>query len=129
MKSARLLLDEMLSSAIAAQLGQRGHDVEAVVVDPDRRRLPDEEILSLATDLGRTVVTTDIRDFALLDRVWTAVGRRHAGLVFLPSAAFPQTAGFIGAVVTALHAAATAGTLPLAGGVVFLAGPTEVDES
>jgi Trk K+ transport system NAD-binding subunit len=36
-----LLLDEMFSGAIAEQLRAKGHDVLAVVADPDLVALPD----------------------------------------------------------------------------------------
>lgn len=116
----RFLLDEMLSPAIAAQLRDLGHDADRVVADPARRGLPDQDVLALAAASDRIVVTTNIRDFAVLDRSWRAEGRDHAGLVLVPSTSLRQTAGFIGAVVTALDAAAARHRLPARNGVVFL---------
>ena len=39
--AVKLLLDEMLSPAIARELRSRGHDVEPVAGNPDREALPD----------------------------------------------------------------------------------------
>ncbi len=116
----RFLLDEMLSPAIAVQLRDRGWDAEAVVENPAWRRLPGAEVLALATELDRSLVTSNIRDFAPLDRAWKAAGRAHRGLILLPSTSFPQNAGFMGAVVSALDAAAVGDTLPAKDGVTFL---------
>lgn len=120
MSRARLLLDEMLAPVIAAGLADRGHDVEALVADPAVRRLPDEEVLALASAQGRALVSSNVRDFALLDRQWREQGRSHAGVVLVPSASFPQDRGSIGAVASALDAAAAQGRLPGANGLVFL---------
>jgi hypothetical protein len=42
----KLLLDEMLSPAIARELRSRGHDVETVAGNPAREALPDPEVPS-----------------------------------------------------------------------------------
>lgn len=120
MSTARLLLDEMLSPVIAVQLEDRGRDVTAVVADPALRRSPDEEVLAVAAAQQRVVVTTNIRDFAVLDRQWRAQGRSHGGILLVPSGTFPQDRGFVGAVVTAVDAATAAGSLPGRDEVVFL---------
>ena len=44
----RLLLDEMLTPAIARELRARGHDVEAVAGHPDREALSDPEVMAVA---------------------------------------------------------------------------------
>ena len=44
----KLLLDEMLSPAIARRLRARGHDVEAIAGHPSREALPDPDVLALA---------------------------------------------------------------------------------
>lgn len=114
MTPARLLLDEMLSPKIGAGLADRGHDVDAVTQRPDLMALHDDEpILAAATAEGRG-------DFALLDSRWAAEGRTHAGIVFVPTSAFPQDRGFIGNVVNALHAAAEEDALPASGQTLYL---------
>lgn len=114
-----LLLDEMLSHAIAQQLRSRGHDFVAVVEDPSLMALPDEEILAAAGAQGRAFVTANIKDFTPLDRRYRASGRTHAGLVLVSTKAFPQDRAFIGALVNALDKFLDEGRL-LTDAVVFL---------
>ncbi len=78
----KLLLDEMFTSAISAALVADGHDVVAVVDRPELRSLDGHEILTAAADDKRAVVTENVRDFALMDREWAALGRTHGGMVF-----------------------------------------------
>lgn len=78
----KLLLDEMHDPSVAALLRDRGHDVVAVKERSDLIGLPDEDLLRAATAGGRTVVTENVKDFAVLHRRITAERQRHAGLVF-----------------------------------------------
>lgn len=100
--SCRLLLDEMFTSVIAQRLGERGHDVAAVVTDQVLLGLSDEQILAAAASGGRALVTANIKDFAPLDAAYKATGRNHAGLVLVSTKTFPQDRSFIGAIVEAL---------------------------
>lgn len=109
----------MLSGTIAEQLRARGHDVTAVVEDTTLTALPDEEIVAVAAAAGRTLVTANIGDFALLDQRYKASGRTHAGLVLVPAKTFPQDRAFIGALVGALDKLLDADVLP-ADAVAFL---------
>jgi predicted nuclease of predicted toxin-antitoxin system len=59
----RLLLDEMLSQAIARALRERGHDVEAVKEHPDSEALSDPELVSPGAGERRAIVTNNLRDF------------------------------------------------------------------
>ncbi len=63
----RLLLDEMFPWAMADELTAKGHDVRAVVADPEFTGLPDEDILIGAIEAGRALVTANIRDFMPID--------------------------------------------------------------
>ena len=45
----------------ADQLNAKGHDVRAVVADPEFTGLPDEDVLIGATEAGRALITADIR--------------------------------------------------------------------
>lgn len=74
-----LLLDEMLSGAIAEQLRAKGHDALAVVDDPALISLPDDQILARATAAGRALVTANIKDFMPLDAQYRAAGQAHCG--------------------------------------------------
>jgi predicted nuclease of predicted toxin-antitoxin system len=81
----RLLLDEMLSPAIARQLRERGHDVLAVADHPGWVALSDLEVMTLARTEGRAVVTTNLRDYRPLhaDAI-TPGGPGHFGMIFMP---------------------------------------------
>jgi Domain of unknown function (DUF5615) len=117
---ARLLLDEMFPRAMAEQLNAKGHDVRAVVADPEFAGLSDEDVLIGATEAGRALATANIKDFMPLDARYRASGRPHAGLVMVSSKTFPQSRSSVIAVAGALDALLAAhGIQP--GGVVFLA--------
>jgi hypothetical protein len=106
-----LLLDEMLSGAVAEQLRARGHDVVAVVNDPVLTGLPDHDILTAAAAEGRALVTANIKDFVPLDQRYKASGRGYGGLVLIPAKTFPQDRTFLGAIVAALDKLLSEGTI------------------
>lgn len=118
--TVRLLLDEMLSAQIAVQLRDRGHDVTAVVEAADLISSSDEDILATATEQHRCLVTANVRDFAALSAQWSRLGKAHAGIVHVVTAAFPQDRSYIGAIVTSLDAAIVAGQVPTDGQELFL---------
>lgn len=115
-----LLLDEMLSGAIAEQLRARDLDAVAVVENPRLIGTPDEELLAHAAAQERVVVTANVADFAAIATDWRAAGRAHAGLVYVTSRAFPQDRSFIGAIVSALLALQDSGSLPRTSTETFL---------
>lgn len=117
--TVRLLLDEMLTDDIAAQLRARGHDVRAVVADPAMAGLPDATVLTHATAEGRAVVTRNIKDFINLDSQYQAYNSTHAGLVLVSTKTFPEDRYSLAALVRALDKLLTQGGLD-AGAVVFL---------
>lgn len=116
----RLLLDEMLSGDIAAQLRTKGHDVVAVVDDPAVAGTPDEELLAHATATGRCLVTANVRDFASCHASWSSRGRSHCGLVYIVHRVFPSDRSFVGAVVTALDSSIGEGRVPPSGAEAYL---------
>lgn len=65
-EGARLLLDEMFAPQIAEALRRRGHDVVALVADPELRALPDPEVYEWAGGQRRRVVTENVKDFRVL---------------------------------------------------------------
>jgi predicted nuclease of predicted toxin-antitoxin system len=98
----RLLLDEMLSPAIARELRARGHDVQAVAEHPDRAALPDPEVMTLARAERRAVVTNNVRDFRPLHaEAITPGGPGHFGMIFM-SGNDKRTKNDIGRIVAAL---------------------------
>jgi predicted nuclease of predicted toxin-antitoxin system len=99
----RLLLDEMLSPAIARELRDRGHDAEAVAGHPDREALPDPDVLALARAEHRALVTNNLRDFRPLHHVAiTPGGPGHYGMIFIPGT-YRRTRDDTGKIVTALE--------------------------
>jgi Domain of unknown function (DUF5615) len=116
----QLLLDEMFPQAMADQLNAKGHDVRAVVANPEFVGLPDEDILIGATEAGRALVTANIRDFMPIDARYRVANRVHAGLIMVSSKSFPQNRAYVTAITTALDALlATDGGIQV-GGVIFL---------
>ena len=75
--SAALVLDEMFSPEIAAELVKRGHDVVAVAADPALAGLPDDQILAWAAEQHRCLVTENVKDFEILRRQAVAQGTTH----------------------------------------------------
>ena len=81
----KALLDEQLSPQIAARLRDKGHDVEAVAERADFvGGSTDRDVLELATQEGRAVVTNNVKDFRPLAAQWLAQGQIHAGLILVP---------------------------------------------
>lgn len=116
----KLLLDEMLSPAIARQLRGRGHDAEAVCGHPDREAL--SEVLVLARAEHRAVVTNNLRDFRPLHHeAITPGGQGHYGMIFIPGT-YRRTRADTGKIVTALEAllAQCPGETDLANGEAWL---------
>lgn len=100
----RLLLDEMLSSAIAEQLRSRGFDVEAVEERSELRGSPDLDLLEHAQREEQAIVTYNRDDFLALDRRFRAEGRGHHGIVILSHRRFSQGEGTTGALLASLEA-------------------------
>jgi hypothetical protein len=100
----KLLLDEMLSPAIARELRERGHDVLAVADHPDRAALSDPEVMALARTECRAIVTNNLRDYRPLhaDAV-TPGGPGHFGMVFMPGS-YRRTKADTGRIISALEA-------------------------
>lgn len=118
----KLLLDEMLSPAIARELRARGHDAEAVAGQPDRIALSDPDVLALARAEHRAVVTNNLRDFRPLHHeAITPGGPGHYGMIFIPGT-YRRTRNDTGKITTALEAflARYPGEMDLADGEAWL---------
>jgi Domain of unknown function (DUF5615) len=82
----RLLLDEMFSPLVAAELRARGHDAVAIKERDEWRSLSDPEVIALARTEQRAVVTANVRDFRPSHAELVAPGGDgHAGMVFVPT--------------------------------------------
>lgn len=100
----RLLLDEMLTPAIARELRARGHDVEAVAGHPDREALSDPEVMAIARAEHQAVVTNNLRDYRPLHHeAIVPGGPGHFGMIFMPGG-YRRTKADTGRIVAALDA-------------------------
>jgi predicted nuclease of predicted toxin-antitoxin system len=87
----KLLLDEMISWRIAAQLRSRGHDVVAVERDrPELEQSLDPIVLAAAAAERRAVVTNNVRDYRLAHERVLARGENHYGVVYTYDETLPR---------------------------------------
>ena len=108
----RLLLDEMFSPSIAAELRALGHDVIAVADRPDLRSKSDEEVYAWASAEQRWLLTENVKDFRPIMLRALQAEPSGCGLLFTTSRAFPRSRKNPGPLVRALHAWLTAGVPP-----------------
>jgi hypothetical protein len=77
----RLLLDAHISGPkIARALRERGHEVRAADEERELDGLEDEQLLELAAEDSRVMITFDVEDFTVTAKRWAEAGRTHAGL-------------------------------------------------
>ena len=119
-----LLLDEMFSPAIAADLIARGIDCRAVVADPVLRALSDLEVFRAALAEERVIVTNNVPDFESLRRAHEASGNEIPGLIHTSDLAFPRTKAYVSRLAAALAVAATGHETARHGGVLWLRPPS-----
>lgn len=84
------MLDEMYAPAVAEGLRRSGHDVLAVKETPGLAGTADADLLTLASEQGRALVTENIDDFSVLHRTLLSTGGSHTGLVMVPPGRFPR---------------------------------------
>ena len=108
----RLLLDEMFSPAIAAELRALGHDAIAVADRPDLRSKSDEGVYAWASAEQRWLLTENVKDFRPIMLRALQAGPSGCGLLFTSSRAFPRSRKNPGPLIRALHAWLTAGPAP-----------------
>ena len=108
----RLLLDEMFSPVIAAELRQLGHDVIAVADRPDLRSKSDPEIFAWASVEKRWLLAENVKDFRPIMLRALPAGSPGCGLLFTSSRAFPRSRKNPGPLIRALDAWLTAGPPP-----------------
>jgi len=92
----KLLLDEMNSWRVAAELRQRGYDVVAVKRDrPGLESRTDPTILEAAAAEQRAVVTNNVRDYRVAHERMRARGDDHYGIIYTYDDTLPRNkAGF-----------------------------------
>lgn len=99
----RILLDANLSPRrIGEPLRQAGHDVRALAAEPALEGLDDPDVLALAADDERILITRNSRDFAPILREWAEAGRIHAGCILLWTLDHNQFGAIIAGVERAL---------------------------
>lgn len=80
----RLFLDAHVSGRrVARALRKAGHDVRAADEDRDLDGMSDEDLLALAADDSRILVTFNVADFPRIVRRWAEEGRVHAGCAII----------------------------------------------
>ena len=118
----RLLLDEMLSPAIARELRTRGHDVEAIQEHPEWCSYDDRQVVDLARREHRVLVTDNLIDMRPLHyEAITPGGPGDYGMIFIPGGR-PRTRADTGRIADALEHKLTAhpGDDGLCGGEAWL---------
>jgi hypothetical protein len=104
----RLLLDEMFSPAVAAELRQLGHDVIAVADQPELRSKSDDEVFAWACAQRRWVLTENVKDFRPILLRTLQGGLPTCGLLFTSSRTFYRSRKNPGPLIRAVHAWLTA---------------------
>lgn len=80
----RFLLDAHVSGPkVGNRLEAAGHDVRALDQEPALEGLDDEDVLALACEDKRILVTNDISDFPNILREWAAAQRSHPGVILV----------------------------------------------
>jgi len=98
----RLLLDEMLSPAIAGELRAHGHDVEAIKEHAEWWAYDDPQVLDLARRERRVIVTDNLVDMRPLHYEAIAPGGSgDYGMLFIPGG-YRRRRADTGRIVTAL---------------------------
>jgi predicted nuclease of predicted toxin-antitoxin system len=110
--AARLLLDEMFSPAIAAELRELGHDVVAVADRADLRSKADEDVFAWAAAEQRWLLTENVKDFRPIMLRALQTGTPASGLLFTSSRSFPRSRKNPGPLIRSLHAWLTGGPPP-----------------
>jgi len=64
-------------------LREAGHDVQAADEERKLDGSADEELLALAAEEERVLVTCDVKDFPAIVRRWTEASRTHAGCAII----------------------------------------------
>lgn len=80
MAGIALLLDEDVRVTLGEILQQRGYDV-IHVLEADRAGMTDPEQLAYAASRQRAILTHNIRDFILLNKLYHDEGKEHFGIL------------------------------------------------
>ena len=111
----KLLLDEMLPTALAEQLRARGHDVVSVhdSTHLHLRSMPDEVVAAGALKEDRALVTENVQDFQRLEEATCARHEPFPVLILTTNQRFPRAQdATLGRLVLALDAILRAADAP-----------------
>lgn len=87
----KLLLNEMISWRIAAELRSKGHDVVAIKRDrPQLEARVDPTVLEAAASEQRAVVTNNVRDYHSAHNRVRARGDDHYGVIYTYDDTLPR---------------------------------------
>jgi hypothetical protein len=78
-----LSLDAHVSARRIATALREQHDVRAADEERELDGWEDEQLLALATEEGRIMITFNVADFARITSEWAASGRTHAGCLLI----------------------------------------------
>ena len=102
----RLLLDAHLSGrVIGRHLRELGHDVLAIDEHRDLEGIDDPEVLALASDQNRILLTHNVGDFPDILRAWAGAGRTHAGCIIVVGVRLDQFGRLLRSIDAALGSA------------------------
>ena len=77
----QIYADENFAIAVVVELRHLGHDVLTALEDGRaNQKIPDDKVLERATELGRTILTVNRKDFKKLHET----DNRHAGILYAP---------------------------------------------
>jgi hypothetical protein len=97
-------LDEHFPARLAEALRAAGFDVEAVIEHPELTGGTDPEIYQATLELGRRLVTENVRDFRPLLAQALAEGGAATPMLFTTARRHPQNRPAVGALEDALKA-------------------------
>lgn len=82
----RLILDLHVSGKrVGRALAEEGHDVRATDAEGHVfDAMADEDLLAVAAEEGRVLVSRNVRDFPRIAGEWALSGRHHAGIIMIP---------------------------------------------
>jgi hypothetical protein len=95
----------MYPPVVAEQRRLRGHDAIGARAHAELAHRSDRDLLVIAADEQRVMVTENIRDFLDIDAEYRQTGRQHFGVILTTDHKYPRRHGAgIGRLVTALDA-------------------------
>jgi len=100
----KLLLDEMYTRVIAAELRARSHDVASASERDDLRALPDRLLFDTMQIEGRVIVTNNVSDFMPLAEQALQSGSTFYGIVFTSDKSLPRGKANTGTFIALLDA-------------------------